>query len=249
VTSAPRAIVDRQDATMAARVECSPGQRVRRRLFAIWAAVLLFTWTLQEFGKHDDVDRAFFMLGWILLMPLLAVGTAIVALFRGSWKTSLRSLGSSSAFAVASIAAMFGIDRACHGLGLGHWPPRDAVFVQRFRDDRAVWTKLRDEMLLEARSSGADVKRETWNLHHPCRPDARYVWESRFGDVGVTAAWAEWNGHWIELALWEGTIHHHPIGAKGLLYVDPALAGAPEARLVDECAVEDLGDGWYVYEE
>jgi hypothetical protein len=204
--------------------------------------------TKQQYGRDDGLDEIPYVFAWAVTYVLLTCSTTLVAGIRRSWGEGLRSYAESSVFLLATVAAMFGLQWTFHGLGLGHWPPRDAVFVQRFRDDRAVWTKLRDEMLLEARSSGADVKRETWNLHHPCRPDARYVWENRFGDVGVTAAWAEWNGRWIELALWEGTIHHHPIGAKGLLYVDPVLAGETGARHVDECAVEDLGDGWYVYE-
>lgn len=189
------------------------------------------------------------MLGWLLLLPLAAVYAAIVAMIRGSWKASLRSLGSSLAVAVTSIATMFGIDRACHELGLGNWPPRDAVFVRRFRDERAVWTELRDGVLHEARLRGADLSRDVVNQLDPHQIGVRYVWEGRFKDAGVVEARTAWDGRWIKLALWEGTIHHNPVWEKGLLYVDPVLAGAPEAHFVEKCAVEVLGDGWYVFED
>jgi hypothetical protein len=249
VTGAARAIADRQDVTMAARVERWPGQMLHRRRLAIWAAVLVFTWTIQQFGRCESIGRTFFMLGWFLLLPLLALGTAIVAMIHGSWKASLRSLGSSLVFAVSSIAAIVGISRACHGLGLGNWPPRDTVFVRRFRDERAVWTDLRDGVLHEARLRCADLSRDVVNQLDPRQIGVRYVWEGRFKDAGVIDARVAWDGRWIKLALWEGTIHHNPIWEKGLLYVDPVLAGAPEALLVDDCTVEDLGDGWYVFED
>jgi hypothetical protein len=56
------------------------------------------------------------------------------------------------------------------------------------------------------------------------------------------------DGTWIRFIIYEGQIHQDPVGEKGLLYVDREVV-ASDSRWVDGLAVEDLGDGWYVYEE
>ena len=43
--------------------------------------------------------------------------------------------------------------------------------------------------------------------------------------------------------------HIDPFSEKGLLYVTPEFLVHDDRHWLEHIAVEDLGDGWYVYEE
>ena len=206
-----------------------------------------------QFGREGGVERIPFLAIWAIVLVVMVIDAAIVALIPGSVVASVvaavRSLAESAAFIALTVAGAFAIQTGSRKLGIGHWPPRDGVFAQQFQDRRAEWSDVRDGVLREARATGSDLSRDVVDQIDPRQEGARYIWKERFRELGIADAKAAWDGRWVRLALWEGDYHFSPIGEKGLLFVDRALAGEPEARLVDRIAVEDLGDGWYVFEE
>lgn len=179
----------------------------------------------------------------------LAIHALLDAAFQGSWSAARRSLARSVAWAAGIVAALAAIQFTCKGLGLGRWPPRDAHFAQRFHDRRADWLTVKDGVLREARATGSDLSRDIVDQLDPQQAGVNYVWKERFRELGVADARAAWDGRWLRLVLWEEDDPYVSVREKGLFFVDPGLEGEPELRLVARVAVEDLGDGWYVFEE
>ena len=214
---------------------------------------MLGTCASSQFGReidplgHSNVVVLFLAL--VVLLVFLIVDAALIALFRGSVEAGIRSLAGSAAFIGFTIAGAFAIQAGSRKLGIGHWPSRDGIFARQFRDRRAEWSAMRDGVLREAKATGSDLSRDVARQRDPYYAGVPDLWKDRFRELGVVIAKAAWDGRWIRLALWEGEYGFNSIGEKGLLYVAPDLAGEPEKRRDQWTAVEDLGDGWYVYED
>lgn len=238
---------------MADQVDRWPGRRIHRWLFAIWSTAWLGTCASSQFGREIDLLGNSNVLVWylalVVVLVFLIVDATLIALFRGSVNAGSRSLAGSAAFIGFTIAGAFTIQAGSRKLGIGHWPPRDGIFERQFRDRRVEWSAVRDSVLREAKATGADLSHDVVRQLDPFSAGVPYVWEDRFRELGVLNACAAWDGRWVRLAIWHGEYGFNPIGEKGLLFVDPGLAGDPESQLVHRIAVEDLGDGWYVYEE
>jgi uncharacterized membrane protein len=238
---------------MAIQIDRWPGRRIHRWLFAIWSTAMLGTCASFQFGREIDVlgpsNVVVCFLALVALLVFLIVDATLIALFRGSVDAAIRSLAGSAAFIGFTVAGAFAIQTGSRKLGIGHWPPRDGIFARQYHDRRAEWSAVRDGVLREAKATGSDLSRDVARKHDPYYVGVPHLWKDRFRELGVVGACAAWDGRWVRLALWEGEYKFNPISEKGLLYVAPDLAGEPEERRAHWIAVEDLGDGWYVYEE
>ena len=76
------------------------------------------------------------------------------------------------------------------------------------------------------------------------RPSARHFDRTR-GQAGPDGG----DGRALRLVFREGAHHHNQVLEWGLLFVEPRTASDRERWMTDKTAVEDLGDGWYVFEE
>jgi len=233
---------------MTDKVDRWKGRSVRRWLFAIWSTASLAMCAKQQYGSISIIHVSPYVLAWPATYVLLTCITTLVAGVRRSWGEGLRSYVESLLFFLATIAAMFGLERTFHGLGLGHWPPRDGVYARLFRERREEWTAERDRLLRETKADMAQTARSVDAQRQPSPFKFHYAGDGRVRNLGAELAAVADDGTWIRFIIYEGQIHQDPVGEKGLLYVDREVV-ASHSRWVDGLAVEDLGDGWYVYEE
>jgi hypothetical protein len=233
---------------MAAKVDRWSGRRVRHWLFAIWSTASLAACAKYQFSRIYALDVIPYVFAWAAAYVLLTCITTLVAGIRSSWAEGLRSFAESLVILLATVAAMFGLEWTFHGLGLGHWPPRDGVYVRIFRERRAEWTAERDRVLREWKAESTDPAKRVDASRQGTSFNDHYANDGRVRDLGAEAAVVANDGTWIRFIFYEGQIHEDPVREKGLLYVDPQVAAHSDARWVDHLAVEELGDGWYVYE-
>jgi len=234
---------------MADPVDRWKGRSVRRWLFAIWSTASLAMCAKQQFGRDDGLDEIPYVFAWAMTYVLLTCITTLVAGVRSSWGEGLRSYAESSVLLLATVAAMFGLQRTFHGLGLGHWPPRDGEYARRFHERRSEWLAERDRLLRDEKAAAAVPTQKPEPHRRPGPFEFHYVDLGRIREWGAEYVAMADDGSWIKFIFYEGEHDRTPIQAKGLLYVDPEGRAHADARWVDGLAVEDLGDGWYVYEE
>lgn len=235
---------------MAAGTARWPGRRVHYWLFAIWSVASIGGCVKQQFSRSYFVFDVFpYVVIWAAVYVLLAAVLPIVATFRGSWRAGIRAFVESIAFLLVTLAVMFGVQWTFHALGLGHWPPRDAVYARIFRERHEEWTAERDRILGEAKADAADPVKIAAARNDPYRLGYHYAGRGRFEELGADMAAVADDATWIKFIFHEGQIHREPIQEKGLFFATPELLARSDTRWVDHLTVENLGDGWFVYEQ
>jgi hypothetical protein len=184
---------------------------------------------------------------WTLIWPIALQGLWIYAAVARTGVVR-NVLLAGSVTLVAGIGLVVATIFTFKATGLGFWPPPDREFVDRFGEHRSEFLELRDAFLADVRPFDAEARPATvrrrdlyfggWLL--PMPPGSREVLDR----LGVTAAYAEPDGRWLCLVLWDGQYRVNPCEQKGLLFVRPSEGPDPDVAEV----VETLGDGWYVFE-
>jgi len=234
---------------MADPVDRWKGRRVRRWLFAIWSTASLAMCAREQYASISFFDRIPYAFAWVIAFVALVSVTTLVAGIRSSWREAGRSFAEAVVLLLATAAAMLGLDRTFKGLGLGHWPPRDGVYARRFHERRSEWLAEHDRLLHDKKAAATIPTQKSEPHRRPGPFDFHYVDLGRIREWGAEYVAVADDGSWIKFIFYEGEHDRTPIQEKGLLYVDPEVLAHADARWVDVLAVEDLGDGWYVYEE